>query len=115
MDAWVADLRADGAVQTWLVARAAAASIRADRCLAVEAAALARLVRKAVADWSRTRRARVRKRANDLDADPAGTVARLRESAYGCDWLLAKWGWLDHLLRDGDRWDDDDRALALRL
>src|SRR5205823_587738 len=49
MAGWVADLKPDGVVQTWLVAHAAAASIRVDRCLAVETSALANLVRRAIA------------------------------------------------------------------
>jgi hypothetical protein len=115
MDAWTADLKPDGAVQTWLVAHAAAASIRVDRCLAVETAALGKLVRKAIADWTRKRRARVRKRATHLDTDPAGTVARLKESAYGCDWLLTKWGWLEHLLREAGAWDEyHEPGMAIR-
>jgi hypothetical protein len=113
--AWVDDLRPVGPAQTWMVTHAAASALRVDRCLEIETAALGKRVRKAVADWTKTRRARVRKRATQLESDPAGTVARLQESAFGCDWLLARWGSLECRLSDGGGWEDDETRLALRL
>ncbi len=113
---WIDDLKPNGTVQTFLVVRAAAASVRLDRCLDHDYVALRECVRNAERVWRKRRRGRVRRAGMNLVKDPAGTTQLLMESAFGIDWLRNKWAGLIAKLDVPDgTWDLEDVRLALRL
>ncbi len=114
--AWTEALQPADPVAAWLVARAAAQSVRLDRCRERENLALEENTAKAERDWFRRQRARARRLGHQLDTDPERFHAHLSRFALGCDWLIAR---LDDLARDlaipGGYWSTEEfvRALAL--
>ncbi len=113
---WTDALRPTDAVQRWLVARAATASVRLDRCVERENLALEANTAQAERDWFRRQRAWARRTGARLDDQPEKTHAKLLRSALGCDWLIAR---LDDLARDlavpGGYWSRPEFFQALRL
>ena len=115
LDAWAEDLRPDNRVESWLVERAATASVRMDRCVRKECAAIAEAVAGAAHAWDEARREAVRAAAGNLDADAAGVVARLASSAEGCDWLIRRWQDFEATVRHDGHLRDDLLRQAVRL
>src|SRR5690348_16778808 len=105
--AWTEAERPATEVDAWLVAHVAAESVRIDRCIELESAAIDKQTRLVAAACLKKQRARARKRATKLADDPGGTVGRLLESACGCDWMIARWQELADVLEDG-WWDLDE-------
>ncbi len=114
--AWTEALQPADPVAAWLVARAAAQSVRLDRCRERECLALEANVAGAERDWLRRRRAWARRLGHQLGSDPERLHARLTRSALGCDWLIAR---LDDLARDlaipGGYWSTEEFVRALTL
>ena len=51
-----------------------------------------------------------------LSRDPARTVARLRQTPHGVDWLLKRWGWLVRAAEPGGTgWTEAQTSLAFDL
>ena len=113
---WSDALQPANVVESWLVARAAAQSVRLDRCRERECLALEENTAKAERDWVRRQRAWARRLGHQLDTDPERIHARLTRSALGCDWLSAR---LDDLARDleipGGYWSTEEFVRALGL
>ena len=103
-------------VQRWLVARAATASVRLDRCVERENLALEENTAKAERAFFRRRRAWARRLGARLDDQTEKAYAKLLGSAFGCDWLIARF---DDLAADleipGGYWSRDEFLRALRL
>ncbi len=116
MAAWERSFQPANEAEQWLVAFAAAESVRLDRCREREIVALDESVAAAERDWLRKRRAWARRVGSRLEDRPAKAHARLTRSAFGCDWLFARW---DELAADlevhGGYWSQDDLFRALRL
>ena len=112
---FTARLRPADEVEKALIARAASAVIRLERCEDAERAVEGPNFAAALRDWERDRRHAVRRRAQSLGEDPAGTVAVLEQSAFGCDWLLRKWGQLRTFVADRRGWTTEATRLALQL
>ena len=53
-----------------------------------------------------------RRKAQDLEKDPGGTVADLEATAFGCDWLIRQWEALDAPLAIGQAWERRQLAKA---
>ena len=113
---WTDALKPADPLQRWLVARAATASVRLDRCVERENLALEQNTAQAERDWFRRQRAWARRTGARLDDQPEKTHAKLLRSALGCDWLIAR---LDDLARDlavpGGYWSRPEFFQALRL
>ena len=91
VDAWSADFRPSNRAESWLVERAAVASVRLDRCVRRECATLAELVAGAGDEWDRARRDGAHRAAADILTAPAAAVAALNRTAAGLDWLIGRW------------------------
>ncbi len=87
---WTDAMKPADAVQRWLVARAATASVRLDRCVERENLALEENTAAAERAFFRRRRAWARRTGQKLQADPRRAYALLTSSAFGCDWLIAR-------------------------
>ena len=112
---FTARLRPADDVEKALVRHAAASVLRLERCEEAERAVEGPNLVAALRDWERDRRHAVRRRAQSLGEDPAGTVAVLEQSAFGCDWLLRKWAGLLALIADRRGWTTESTRLALQL
>jgi hypothetical protein len=112
---WTDDLQPTCPVESWLVERAAHASVRLDRCVEKETAEMAARRREAVGEWERREREWVNKAIPELTKSPAKVVRQLERSALGCDWLLETWEGLDRKLQMPGCWNERLVALALCL
>jgi hypothetical protein len=113
---WAAELRPDGAVQRWVVRRAAAASVRLDLCQEAEIERRAEAAERAEAAFERRERERVRRLAEGLPHHPDRIVEALESTAFGCDWLIDELGALAAELAEPDGYlDAGERERALRL
>ncbi len=100
-----------------LVRRAAMLSVRVERCVVHEAAAIAMGVRAAEADFDEAREAEVDHLVETIGADPGPAVRRLLRMPEGVDRMLDTWADLraDLTHGDGSRWGDDHGAMAVHL
>ena len=112
---WTDAMKPTDPVQRWLVTRAATASVRLDRCVERENLALEENTAAAERTFFRRRRAWARRVGHQLDSDAPKAHARLTASAFGCDWLIARF---DDLAADleipGGYWSRDEFLRCLR-
>jgi hypothetical protein len=114
-DAWTDDDDGITDRRTWLLRRAALISVRLDRSAERELNAVAESVRKAVGKWTRRQRTRARQIGMSLAEQPARVVEALRQSAFGCDWLIGRMGELARTLDTAGHWNGGDLNRALNL
>jgi len=112
---WTIDARPQGDIEQYLVASAALASVRLDRCAHHEFAVMTRKRRRATQRWETRQARKLNKLLDQWDKEPDETLAHLQESILGCDWLVDRWDELDQALSSSDGWTGDHAALALRL
>lgn len=112
---WTAKHRPETEPEEALIQSAAVEYVRYLRCVDAEERRLTPAVREALDRWQEKRRHAVRRKAQELRADPEGTVAALGESAFGIDWMLRHWRTLLGLVSSGRGWSGDDLVLALQL
>ncbi len=86
-----AELRPSGPMGRILVRRIAALSVRLDRCVDQEAAALAAKARHAAVDHDERRHLEVAALFESLADDPAAASRRLRRTPEGVDATIAAW------------------------
>ncbi len=112
-----AELRPDGAVAHALARRVALLSIRMERCVVHESAAISDRVRSAEGDFDEARTAEVARLIEDIDADPAAHLRQLRRMPEGVDRLIAIWLALkaDLTCTAEDRWRPAHRLMAENL
>ena len=110
---WARKLGVADMAERLVAHRIAVSILKLERCEAADRAVVGPNVEAALRDWERERRHAVRRRAQELADDPAGTVRTLRGSAFGCDWLIRKWRQLRALLADGRGWSGTGLALSL--
>ena len=110
---WAVKLGVADMAERLVAHRIAVSILKLERCEAADRAVVGPNVEAALRDWERERRHAVRRRAQELADDPAGTVRTLRGSAFGCDWLIRKWRQLRALLADGRGWTGTGLALSL--
>ncbi len=113
---WTDALKPADPLQRRLVARAATASVRLDRCVERENLALEANTAIAERTFFRRRRAWARRLGATLADQTENAYSRLTGSTFGCDWLIAR---LDDLARDlavpGGYWSRPEFFQALRL
>jgi hypothetical protein len=115
VELWTEDLEPTNAVEAWLIARAAKASFRLDRCAEKEAIEIGLMRIQAVERFEKSAREWVTQGAGKLAQGPAETVRSLQNATLGCDWLLARWELLMASLTANNAWTRDELALALNL
>ena len=100
-----------------LARRAAMLSVRLERCAIREAAAISTRARAAAAEFDEARAPEVEEHFGKLEADPAGSIRRLRRMPEGVDRLVATWKDLRwELARRGPTyWDAPKGAMASLL
>ena len=91
VEAWSADFRPSNRAESWLVERAAVASVRLDRCVRRECATLAELVARAGDGWDAKQAEAAAAVAADILTAPVAAVAALSRTAAGLDWLIGRW------------------------
>jgi hypothetical protein len=99
---WAADLRPSGAAQSWLVRRAAAASVRLDLCLEAEVERRAAAAERAEAKYLREARRKVAILAQAFPHRPIPTAEALEATAFGCEYLLNEFAAMARDLSDAD-------------
>jgi len=100
-----------------LVGRAAMLSIRMERCVVQEAAAISERVRNAAGDFDEARMAEVAHLRASIGVEPAPHARRLRRMPEGVDRMVAAWAELRSDLGHGDRvrWSAEHEELAENL
>jgi hypothetical protein len=105
-----AEMKPSGELSRILVGRLAGLSVRLDRSVRNELAAVAERVRNADADLVESRLAEVKRRLDSIADDPAASTRWLRRSPEGIDALIGsildRKANLDH--RDWSRWSRDE-------
>jgi hypothetical protein len=99
---WAADLKPSGAAQSWLVRRAAAASVRLDLCLEAEVERRAAAAERAEAKYLREARRKASILAQALPHRPIQTAEALEATAFGCEYLLNEFAAMARDLSDAD-------------
>jgi hypothetical protein len=131
---WHDHYQPDGPAETLLIARAAHAGWRLNRCAHVEAAQLAKKIRHAAARFARDEQERAEALGRRLLAsglapfrqrrqlppdtvpeNPAALQRELSAFAEGADWLISRWRALLGTLDAEGKWDDHDRFQAIAL
>ncbi len=116
-DAWAEELGALDDLGRFLAGRAALASVRLDRCVRAETAAVQNRRAQALTQWHGDRQdhARIAVHSAKLNTEPALAVAGLQASARGCEWLIESWQDLAHLLAAEGFWDQKHTGQVLSL
>ncbi|HEV3164494.1 MAG TPA: hypothetical protein VGZ22_10750, partial [Isosphaeraceae bacterium] len=113
--AWAGEEEPKGQVENYLVAVAALASVKLDRCARNEFAAIAKKRREALRNWQRRQDRRIKRAARPLETDPRAARAELEEFASGCGWLVEQWEELVQALDESGHWTEEQIARAGRL
>ncbi|GAC1346550.1 MAG: hypothetical protein NVSMB14_09520 [Isosphaeraceae bacterium] len=112
---WTADLKATTELDKSMIETMVIAQTRMRRAYEMEVRMLRTKSRRALDAWEEDRRVEAIKTAQGLSKDPGSTVARLRQSRQGCDWLLERWIDLEQALEVHGDWTEEQTALALDL
>ncbi|MEO6809015.1 MAG: hypothetical protein ABI353_07870 [Isosphaeraceae bacterium] len=101
--------------QAWLLEQVADAAARLDFCQFMIRAQINDMADRADLCWDEDRSRAVEEIAARLPKDPSRTASRLRETAQGCRWILARWDALGVPLIENKGWDEDQCNLAATL
>lgn len=101
--------------ETWLVDQVAVNTTLLDRCAELTIADIGRRVDRADLCWDDDRRLDVENLGSRLSKNPGKTIAALRRTTQGADWLIERWTALGDALRMAGDWDEAQRTLALDL
>ncbi len=102
-------------VESRCVARMALATLRIFRIHKEDESRTGRRRRAAMKRWDKRREAEVARHAAALPSNPAGSVAALRATAEGCNWLADQWDDLLTALEAGGPLGERQAARAIRL
>lgn len=102
-------------VEHCLVARAALASVRVERCVRQELADLKRRKRRAQTRWEKKQEAALNLSVEKLNTNPAEATRELHTTTRGCQWLILHWQRLSEALHALGGWDRDQADHAQRL
>ncbi|WP_435020271.1 hypothetical protein TA3x_001736 [Tundrisphaera sp. TA3] len=96
----------------WIVEDVALMTLRLERCARIERRERDRIALRAERFWDDDRRREVEEVRARLSDDPARTVARLRSSPHGCDWMIERWQLLANEIERDRAWTEAHLALA---
>jgi hypothetical protein len=98
---WIDELGCSCNAEKALIAGAAEAEVRRNRCIRAHEAALRINHAENHREWIKKQRQGVRKLAQSLKTNPGQTLEALEETSYGCEWLLNHWKSIDAFLAQG--------------
>ncbi|MEO6809187.1 MAG: hypothetical protein ABI353_08740 [Isosphaeraceae bacterium] len=101
--------------QAWLLEQVADVAARLDYCQFMIRAQIDDQADRADLCWDQDRVRAVEELAARLPKDPSRTASRLRETAQGCRWILARWDALSVPLVENVGWDEAQCNLAATL
>ena len=112
---WTADLKATTALDKSMIETMVIAQTRMHRAYEMEVRMLRTKSRRALDAWEEDRRIEAINTARSLSKTPEFTLARLRQSRQGCDWLMERWIDLEQALEVHGEWNEEQTALTLDL
>jgi hypothetical protein len=115
LEDWTRDLDPQDSIETWLVGRAALASIRLDRCATHEQAKLDDRLETASDAWHDGELRAAAEYAERLETQPRSTLEVLMKRAAGCEWLVNAWVDLGEALRAHGHLNRQELSRMLRL
>ncbi|MEO6809895.1 MAG: hypothetical protein ABI353_12350 [Isosphaeraceae bacterium] len=101
--------------QSWLLEQVADAAAKLDYCQFMIRAQIDDQADRADLCWDEDRSRAVEEIAARLPKDPSRTASRLRETAQGARWILARWNALSVPLIENLAWDETQCNLAATL
>jgi hypothetical protein len=99
----------------WLVDEITILTLRIDHCQRISRRARDRETIRAELFWDDDRRLAAERLGATLATDPIGVVAKLSQSAHGCDWLVDRWSRLLQVLEANKTWTSEQHELAVNL
>ena len=99
--------------EAWVVEQIATLQVRISHAQGVERRLRDWAAYRAIDFWADDQQLQVCQLADQLPRHPSKTVARLRQTPTGCDWLIARWAELG--LVDAQDWTEEQRTLASHL
>jgi hypothetical protein len=115
LEAWRERLQPIDVFEEHLVARAALASVRMERCVKKDLADVARRRRRARKRWEQRQERAVNRAASLIDTDPGQAIEQLQSTSLGCHWLIERWLDLGTFLDEPGWWDIKQACFAMRL
>jgi hypothetical protein len=115
LEAWRERLQPIDVFEEHLVARAALASVRMERCVKKDLAEVARRRRRARKRWEQRQERAVNRAASLIDTDPGQAIEQLEATSLGCHWLIERWLDLGAFLEEPGWWDIKQTCFAMRL
>ncbi|WZP00597.1 hypothetical protein EP7_002245 [Isosphaeraceae bacterium EP7] len=112
---WNSSLRPMNAFEVGLVETIAVESLRIERCRLEDNLVRALRARRAEHCWGDERKVAIARLARSLAKRPSETAHELSTSSPGCDWLIARWRVLGHVLDTNGEWTAEQTSLALDL
>ncbi|MEO6810241.1 MAG: hypothetical protein ABI353_14090, partial [Isosphaeraceae bacterium] len=105
----------DNDQHAWLLEQVADVAARLDYCQFMIRAQINDMADRADLCWDEDRCRAAEEIAARLPKDPSRTASRLRETAQGCRWILARWDALGVPLIENIGWDETQCNLAATL
>ena len=106
---------ADPSWQDWVVDQVGHVRVQIVRAQGMETQLRDQAARRAETLWETDRRVEAEDRGADLKRLPGRTVAKLRQTPQGCDWLMERWQILARAAEAKGAWNEAQHHLALDL
>jgi hypothetical protein len=113
--AFVEQFQPEGEYELWLAEQAALASIRIERCQAMERAVRDKVAIRAEVCWGDDLKLEAVKLGQSIARAPEAVVEQLRQSPQGCEWLIGRWAMLAHSADLKKGWTPEQAQLAFDL
>jgi hypothetical protein len=113
-DEWYYALKPQNPHQAWLVDQVAVHSLRIDRSERIERRLRDRAMLRAEIAWDDDRMIEVESIGSKLGRRPSEVTRQLRATPHGCDWLIARWKFLETSAKGG-AWTAEQTRLAFDL
>jgi hypothetical protein len=108
-------LKPQNQYHNWLVDKAAILSIRIDRSERIERRVRDKFALKAELTWDQDRQLEVEILGGMLASRPAETVAALKKTPQGCEWLMTRWAMLARISDLKEPWTEEQTNLAFDM
>jgi hypothetical protein len=108
-------LKPQNEYHNWLVDKAAILSIRIDRSERIERRVRDKFSLKAELTWDDDRLLEVELLGAMLESRPAQTVAALKKTPQGCEWLMTRWAMLARISDLKEPWTEEQTNLAFDM
>ncbi len=115
MVAWKDDYQVDSPSDQWAFEQLVVNSVRVDHCQSRERTMRDYDIHRACLLWEVDQEAGVAVLGSGLARSPEVVAKTLRQSKYGCQWMLEQWNDLGDALASGKTWSDEQLQHALDL